>query len=182
MKPKFADLISWQQAELLMQPVFIRLLDNLRKQMEDSSWQGTYQNVMIWADDVPMDVREQVIALKQQLETADPSAAEGIAQQLKHLPEPSLGYKLHLKQDDQEVILDLWELCYQICFRNFSPPFQVAEDIPVEIDTTLMEADTGEVDWTKIDAKASQLVRQIFANLPAPNDPSPYFQTSSQKT
>jgi hypothetical protein len=170
MKPRFADMTAWQQAELLMQPVFIRLLDNLRKQMEASEWEGSYRDILLWPDDVPEDVRNQVVELKRQMETASPQEADAIAQQMEHLPEPALGYELCLQKGEQQVILDLWQLCYQICFRNFNPPFQVSEDMLVEIDTTLIEAETGEVDWMKIDAKTSQLVQQIFANLPASNN------------
>ena len=45
LKPTFNDMVSWQQAEVLMQPSLIRLLDNLRQQLETSSWQGTYAEV-----------------------------------------------------------------------------------------------------------------------------------------
>jgi len=45
MKPKFKNSLAWQQAELLMQPCLIRLLDNIRKYLEDSPWEGTYENV-----------------------------------------------------------------------------------------------------------------------------------------
>jgi hypothetical protein len=45
MKPKIKDTAAWQQAEILMQPALIRLIDNIRKQLEESVWQGTYQEV-----------------------------------------------------------------------------------------------------------------------------------------
>lgn len=45
MKPKFKNFLAWQQAELLMQPCLIRLLDNIRKYLEASPWEGTYENV-----------------------------------------------------------------------------------------------------------------------------------------
>jgi len=45
MKPKFKNSLAWQQAELLIQPCLIRLLDNIRKYLEASSWEGTYENV-----------------------------------------------------------------------------------------------------------------------------------------
>jgi hypothetical protein len=41
--PKFSDITNQQQAERLMQPIYIRLLDNLRKHQEDSAWQGTFE-------------------------------------------------------------------------------------------------------------------------------------------
>ncbi len=45
MSPKFIDAQTWEQAELLMQPVMIRLVDNLRKQLEQSSWHSRYEQV-----------------------------------------------------------------------------------------------------------------------------------------
>ncbi len=45
MKPKFKDAIAWQQAELLMQPSLLRVVDNLRVMLENSVWQGTYEEV-----------------------------------------------------------------------------------------------------------------------------------------
>lgn len=47
MKPKIKNTLAWQQAELLMQPALIRLLDNLRKKLEESVWQGTYEEVQV---------------------------------------------------------------------------------------------------------------------------------------
>ncbi|MEC4807332.1 MAG: hypothetical protein SAJ12_21095 [Jaaginema sp. PMC 1079.18] len=43
MKPKFKDIAAWEQAQQLMQPIFIRLVDNIRKKLEDSTWKGTYE-------------------------------------------------------------------------------------------------------------------------------------------
>lgn len=45
MKPKFKNEQAWEQAQLLMQPAFIRVVDNLRKELEDSIWNGTYEEV-----------------------------------------------------------------------------------------------------------------------------------------
>jgi len=45
LQPKFNDALSWQQAELLMQPSWIRLADRLGKVLETSSWQATYEEV-----------------------------------------------------------------------------------------------------------------------------------------
>ncbi|MFP4008765.1 MAG: hypothetical protein ACLFV6_12275 [Spirulinaceae cyanobacterium] len=42
MKPKFKTVRAWDQAQVLMQPIFIRLVDNIRKKLEDSTWKGTY--------------------------------------------------------------------------------------------------------------------------------------------
>lgn len=45
MKPKIKNEVAWQQASVLMQPALIRVIDNIRKQLEDSTWQGTYEEV-----------------------------------------------------------------------------------------------------------------------------------------
>lgn len=45
MRPKFKNTLAWEQAERLMQPAFIRVIDNIGKQLEGSPWQGTYQEV-----------------------------------------------------------------------------------------------------------------------------------------
>ncbi len=46
MIPKFTNIVAWEQAELLMQPALLRLVDNLRKAIENSVWQATYQEVL----------------------------------------------------------------------------------------------------------------------------------------
>ena len=47
MKPKFKNEVAWEQAQLLMQPTFIRVVDNIRKELEESLWIGTYREVEI---------------------------------------------------------------------------------------------------------------------------------------
>ncbi|MEB3338734.1 MAG: hypothetical protein VKJ46_14790 [Leptolyngbyaceae bacterium] len=173
MKPKFADAIAWEQAELLMQPVFIRLIDNLRKQLEQSDWKGTYQDVPIWAEEIPEEIKAKVSKLQEKLKTASPEQAVEIERALAHLPSPLPGYQLCLQKQDQQINIDLWDLCYQICFQNYQiprPPEVV--DILVEIDTSLID-ETGEVDWQQLDTKAQRIVGQVFANLPDALVPSP---------
>jgi hypothetical protein len=166
MKPKFADSHSWRQAELLMQPAFIRLLDNLRKEGERSPWKASFRDIPMWSDDVSPETQTRFSLLKQQLETAEPTQAEVIQQALEKLPQPFPGYQLCLQYQDQQVVIDLWELCYQVCFCNYSPPFDRALNQVAEIDTTLIDA-TGDVDWQRLDDKTKLLVQQLFANLPS---------------
>jgi hypothetical protein len=45
MQPKFASELAWQQAELLMQPIYIRIIDRIRQQGEVSSWEVSYEEV-----------------------------------------------------------------------------------------------------------------------------------------
>lgn len=177
-KPKFQDLVTWQQAELLMQPTFIRLIDNLRKQLEQSHWKGTYENVPIWADDVSDDVRLRVMQLQAELQMASPEAVIAIESALAQLPSPSPGYQLHLQQTDQTVTVDLWDLCYEICFQDYdaasgtSPaPETISSNQGVRIDATLFD-EIGEVDWNRLDQKTQQVVERLFAGLPANSTPA----------
>lgn len=124
MKPKFKDMTAWHQAEVLMQPTLIRTIDNLRKHLENSTWQGTYREIQ----------------------------------------EPFPGYKLDLELGDRQETIDIWELCYQICFRNYQPTHAPQESYEVEIDTSLFD-ETGEVDWIRLDAKAQSIIADIFNNL-----------------
>ncbi|MEM9275655.1 MAG: hypothetical protein AAGA80_22235 [Cyanobacteria bacterium P01_F01_bin.143] len=46
MKPQFKTRPAWDKAQLLMQPAFIRILDNIRKQLETSTtWKGSFKDV-----------------------------------------------------------------------------------------------------------------------------------------
>lgn len=163
--PKFADIRAWEQAELLMQPVFIRVIDNIRKQLEQTTWKGSYQDSPIWSEAVPEATRARVVELQQQLATATPQEAEDIEEQLARLPSPQPSYVLCLQKGDRQITVDLWQLCYQICFRNYSPILNAMDqDLIVEVDTSLID-DLGEVDWLRLDEKAKQLIEQIFVSL-----------------
>ena len=165
MTPKFANQQAWQQAELLMQPAFIRLIDNIRKQLEQSDWRGKYDNQLLWPDDTPESVKTQVKVLQQQLEAADaPAEVAALEQQLAQLPRPFPIYHLCLQQDDQEQRFDLWELCYQVCFQHYDPQGAESDQV-VEVDMSLFDAETGEVDWFELDAKAQRLIADVFATL-----------------
>lgn len=125
MIPKFKDVEAWKQAEQLMQPTLIRLLDNIRKQADRSDWQTSYEDVQT----------------------------------------PIPGYHLHLDREGQHLTFDVWEMCYQICFRDYAPTKAEAESQEANIDASLIE-ETGEVDWNRLDTKAKQLVERLFDDLP----------------
>ena len=165
MPPKITDTVAWQQAELLMQPAFIRVIDHIRKQLDESAWKGTYQNVMIWPVGTTDETKALVTQLLQQLEGASPAKLVEIEQALTHMPTPHPGYQLSLQHQDQHLNVDLWELCYQVCFRDYNPSLEQSA-YGTEIDTSLID-ETGDVDWQRLDAKAGKLVEQVFANLPA---------------
>jgi hypothetical protein len=126
MKPKFKNMAAWQQAELLMQPALIRIVDQVGKQVEETNWKATYKDVQ---DPIP-------------------------------------GYELCLEGNGTSVCVDVWDLCFQVCFRDYTPTHAELESLEVDIDTTLID-ETGDVDWQSIDTKAQRLVAQVFASLPA---------------
>ncbi|HIK30697.1 MAG TPA: hypothetical protein IGS17_16600 [Oscillatoriales cyanobacterium M59_W2019_021] len=82
----------------------------------------------------------------------------------REIQEPFPGYKLDLELGDRQETIDIWELCYQICFRNYQPTHAPDESYEVEIDTSLFN-ENGEVDWIRLDAKAQSLIADIFNNL-----------------
>jgi hypothetical protein len=132
----------WQLASLLMQPALIRLFDQIRKQLEESDWKSSYETRELWPPGV------------------DPTTTE-----------PQVLYLLHLSRGEEKMRINVWELCYQICFVDYTPclereevaDFQVGE---VVADASLLEAD-GEVDWNKLDRKAEQVVTQMLAGCEA---------------
>lgn len=170
----------WRQAEALMQPAFIRLVANLGKQLDESSWKGQYEDMLVWPEGIDQATKAQVLQLRDELtaldlQTDDHSVARSaeIEQALAVLPAPFPGYQLCLSQADHQVCVDLWEICYRICFRDYdvesgtsrSRGFGQPPSDGVEVDTTLFD-ETGEVDWDRLDAKTRKLVDQIFASLP----------------
>ncbi len=160
MPPKITNSVAWQQAELLMQPAFIRVVDNVRKLFEQSSWKATYHDVLIWAAGTSEETKAMVTQLVQELETATPEQAEQIRETLTKLPTPHPGYHLCLQRQEQQVNVDLWELCYQVCFVEYTP-----SNITVDIDTSLLD-ECGDVEWNFLDIKAKRVVEEMFASLP----------------
>ncbi|MGF1479559.1 MAG: hypothetical protein ACFB4I_08715 [Cyanophyceae cyanobacterium] len=130
MKPKFRTALAWEQAQLLMQPAYIRVIDNLRKQLEQTSWKGTYQKI-----DTPYP-----------------------------------GYQLSLSFRERSVQINIWDLCFQVCFLHYDPEqthtSRAEETQDVEIDTSLFD-ETGDVDWQRLETKTQQLINSIFSKLPS---------------
>ncbi|MCT7952023.1 hypothetical protein NG798_19680 [Ancylothrix sp. C2] len=126
MKPIIKDQLAWEQANVLMQPALIRVIDNIRKHLDESVWQGSYQEVQ----------------------------------------NPYPGYQLCLQNKEHQITLEIWDLCYQVCFSNYQPTHAPEETFEVEIDHQLLEEETGEVDWNRLDSKAKKVVDKIFAELP----------------
>lgn len=156
---------KWQQAGQLMQPALIRLIDQIRKQLEQSDWSGTYETLETWPEGTTAAIKTQVAELQSQLERASAEQAVALEQVLSQLPQPDLVYLLHLQKNEHQVGVNLWQLCYQVCFRNYDPTApQKPEDL--QVDTVLIDSE-GEVDWQTLDQKAEQTVKQVFSQLPA---------------
>ncbi|BAY07165.1 hypothetical protein [Calothrix sp. NIES-2098] len=162
MPPKINNSVTWQQAEMLMQPAFIRVVDNIRKQLDVSPWTGSYHDVLIWPASTSDETKATVTQLLQEMESATLEQADEIRKALSSLPMPHPGYHLRLQRQEQQVTIDLWDLCYQVCFLNYSPDVPNTES--AEIDTSLID-ETGEVDWLRLEAKTKDLVEQVFASL-----------------
>lgn len=155
-----------------MQPAFIRLVDNLRKQLEQSNWQGDYQEIPKWGEEVADETKARVLLLKAELEQATPEAAAEIEAALAQLPAPYPGYQLQLSQQDKQISVDIWDLCYQVCFCRYNSQTGTSHHADgsasseVEIDRSLFDEKTGELDWNRLDEKTHELVNQVFLNLP----------------
>ncbi|MDB9447660.1 hypothetical protein [Anabaena sp. CS-542/02] len=160
MPPKITNPFTWQQAELLMQPAFIRVVDNIRKGLDASTWKGTYQDVLIWPASTTDEIKALVTRLLQEMETATVEKTEEIRATLADLPMPHPGYHLLLQRQQHQVSIDLWEICYQVCFIDYT-----AANAGANIDPSLID-DAGEVDWQRLEDKTRDLVSQVFANLP----------------
>jgi len=186
MSPNITDTKSWHQANLLLQPIFIRLIDHFRKYFEDSQWTGEYQNRELWPESVAESVKLRRQQLLQILETIAPEAAESpqvqsLKAELETLPSPYPGYELLIFPKDQPESLpvarfDLWELCYKICFCNYSyndhyhdgnnnlENTNTAKDSPTIVDQTLLD-EIGEVEWNAVDEKTAKVVADLFERL-----------------
>jgi len=157
------DSQTWQQVELLMQPALIRLIDNIRKQLEHSDWSGTYRTVENWPEGTTPEVQAKVLQLQQQLEAATPEESAELSYALADLPQPELTYQLCLQNQAHRLEVSLWELCYEICLCRYNPTTEQPLE-EAEVDSTLIEQ-TGEINWHRLDFKARQTVEKLFKQL-----------------
>lgn len=164
--PQFATPLARQQAMQMMQPALIRVIDNIRKQLDASSWKGTYQEDFLWPEGTAKQQQQDYLALQQQLNTASPEAYDQIQTQLRQLPQPVPVYTLCLEkpnEERQQHRVDLWDLCYRICAQNYDPTR--SPEMLLEIDQTLLDPETGALNWNQLDQKAARLVAAVFAEL-----------------
>ncbi len=133
MKPKFVNEQAWQQAEILMQPAYIRLVDQIRQQTEANE-----QDIQVSYEEITTPYPSNLLCLQPK------------------------GSKSH---NSKSLRVDIWDLCFQVCFINYEPlPADQMEQL-VAIDVSLFNPDSQEIDWTKLDLKAQSAVRQVFARF-----------------
>lgn len=147
-------------AHHLMQPCLIRVIDNLRKATENLDWQSEYTQTQLWPEGTTEAQKQQVADLSAQLRQADAEDALQIEQALSQLPAPTLLYHLRLTQEERVATLDVWDLCFRLCFVDYDPK------MPVTVDAGLVDAE-GEIDWITLDEKAKILVAQALADATA---------------
>ncbi|MBF2034630.1 MAG: hypothetical protein IGR92_03920 [Leptolyngbyaceae cyanobacterium T60_A2020_046] len=155
----FETPFARQLADALMQPALIRVVDNIRKQLEASDWRGEYQETQLWPQGIEETQLHRIKALQAQLTEANPEDAAPLRAELAELPQSFPGYELHLTRGDQERVVDVWELCCCVCFQQFPV------DGAVAIDMTLIDESIGDINWIVLDEKAKALVDGVFRQL-----------------
>ncbi len=174
--PEFATPLARAQVEQLMQPALIRVIDNIRKQLDVSDWQGSYEEELIWPVSTTAEQQQAYATLQKQLHGIPPEEHDRVAALMSQLPQPSPLYWLKLSpaksigsaaepvtEPAVEKVVDIWALCYQVCAIAYDP--EEADDSPIEADNSLLD-DQGDIDWQRLDDKTKLLVENIFQKLP----------------
>jgi len=141
-----------------MQPTLIRVIDNLRKHIETTDWQSRYVEQVLWPASASSAEKQKVQEIAARLETAPPDQAHQLRQQLSTLPTPLPGYQLEIIHSDRRIVLDIWQLCFQVCFVDY------AAGVPVRVDHALLD-DQDDIDWVSLDAKARQQVARALQQV-----------------
>lgn len=169
--PKFATPLDRDKVEQLMQPALIRVIDNIRKQLDSTSWQGRYEEELIWPVGTTPEQQQDYQVLQQQLHGVSPAEHDRVAALIAQLPEPTPLYTLRLtKPNCTDQTVDIWALCYQVCTvdngRATSEKCrQAGAAFEMIADNHLFDADEA-VDWQPLDEKTQALVADIFQALP----------------
>ena len=157
--PRFATTFDQQLTQALMQPALIRVIDNIRKQLDESDWMGSYQDDVIWPEQASPEQRQCYTDLQKLLESAAPEDRDSLQQALDQLPQPQHTYTLCLKKGEEQRQIDVWALCYGVC--------RVSNDaeMPITVDRSLIDEEINDVDWIRLDEKAKAMVETAFATL-----------------
>lgn len=139
MKPIFQDMEAWERAQLLLQPIYIRVVDNIRKYLEQAGegWVESFAEVQT--------PRPGYRLRLQRLGTPDAMATEF------------------------DLWALCFQVCFQHfpgSARVAPPPIASSEEAEtlVEIDPSLFDED-DEVDWDAVDRKSMAIVQQALGSL-----------------
>ncbi|MEL6555005.1 MAG: hypothetical protein AAFQ63_16295 [Cyanobacteria bacterium J06621_11] len=164
--PTFATSLDRAKIDQLMQPALIRVIDNIRKQLDQVSWKGGYEEKLIWPEGTTPEQQQEYAALQKVLHGVPPEEHDRVAALMSKLPQPSPIYTLRLKKDNHDdQTVDIWALCYRVC----TVTSEIATDETnsaeqLKADEHLFD-ESGEVDWRMLDDKTKQLVEGIFEQL-----------------
>ena len=171
--PTFATPKDRAKVEKLMQPALIRVIDNIRKQLDETDWQGTYEENLVWPDGTTEAQKQTYAALQKGLHGVPPEEHDRVAAEMSALPQPSPLYTLKLTKEEQaEQTVDIWATCYQVCANQDGAEQSTTEQGTDEQNADGIEADLalfdddGEVDWLVLDEKTKSIVAGIFQSLP----------------
>ncbi len=158
-----------------MQPALIRVIDNIRKQLDVSDWQGSYEEELIWPVGTTVEQQQTYATLQKQLHGVPPEDHDRVAALMSQLPQPSPLYRLKLSpaksnksatepaaEPAAEKVVDIWALCYQVCAIFYDP--EEADSSPIEADSSLLD-EQSDIDWQRLDDKTKRLVENIFQGL-----------------
>lgn len=153
-----------------MQPALIRAIDNIRKALDESEWEGKYEEEWQWPEGTTEETRARIKLLEQQLKDAekvgDMPRVDDIQGALDALPQPQPLYTFHLNKGDRAAMIDLWQICYRICFKDFAAraALSTGDRVSVDVDESLFESE-GEINWQRLDEKAKTEIAAFFARL-----------------
>ena len=169
--PEFASALDRAKVEQLMQPALIRVIDNIRKQLDSTDWEGRYEEKLVWPDGTTVEQQKEYARLQKGLHGVPPEEHDRVAALMAVLPQPSPFYTLRLTHDGQaDRTVDIRNLCYKVCALTQPVDDSIADQIDarsaIAADNGLFDED-GEVDWRALDDKTLDLVKGIFAALPA---------------
>lgn len=134
MKPKFRDRATWDRAQVLMQPIYIRVVDNIRKYIEQAGagWTESF-----------IEVEEPRPGYRLCLDRPDAPGAATVRFDLWAL---------------------CFQVCFQAFPPGAAtaPVAEPEIEVEVEVDGSLFD-EADEIDWDAIDRKAAAVVAGALA-------------------
>ena len=167
--PQFSTASAKAKVQQLMQPALIRVIDNIRKQLDLTDWQGKYEEELVWPEGTTPAQQQEYAALQKLLHGVPPEEHDRVANLMSQLPQPSPLYTLRLtKANYPDQTVDIWTMCYRVCALDdvvLAAQKSGEKSSVIEADSSLFD-EASEVDWQQLDDKTKVLVENIFQTLP----------------